>query len=89
MAFSNTMLNRIKMGGSVIEIGTFTNDSTAGGEVGTSLSRVDGFIIQPTGAAVNANEASVNETFPLAGSAVTVVTDSDSETYLYFAFGAD
>lgn len=87
MAFSNTVLGRTKMGNFDVEIGTFTNDTTEGGEVVTGLSMVVAFFIQPTGSAVNSNEASVNETLPLGKGTVSVVTDSDAETYSYTAIG--
>jgi hypothetical protein len=73
--------------GAALVWGTFTNASSTGGDVITGLSRVFMFYIQPTGDAVNSNEASVNETFPLNGGDVTVKTDSDSETYGWLAIG--
>ena len=87
MAFSSAILGRTKIGNKVLYYGTFTNDTTEGGDVVTGLARTEMFLIQPTGSAVNSNEASVNETFPLDGGDVTVVTDSDAETYGWVAIG--
>lgn len=79
---------RYKTSGLDIIVGTFANSSSAGGDVVTGLSRIEFFKIQPTGAAVNTNAAVVNETLPLAGGTVTVVTDNDSETYGFVAMGS-
>lgn len=86
MAFSNTMAHMIKLEGGDVEIGTFTNDTTAGGTVQLRLKTCTMFLIQPMNSSVNATESSVNESFPCDAS-VIVVTPSDSLTYLYMAFG--
>ena len=42
-----------------------------------SFSSFDVLLLQAKGAAVTANESVVNETFPVAGGDVTIVTDAD------------
>lgn len=60
--------------------GTYTNGAgDSGGEVETTLTRVFGLYLQPTGAAVSTNANAINETFPFDGSALTIVTDLDED----------
>lgn len=60
--------------------GTFTNGgSDTGGDIDTGLRRVLYFGIQQTGSAVVTNAPVVNETMPLDGGVVTVVTDADAD----------
>lgn len=87
MAFSNTKLNQFKFGEMDIEIGTFTNDSTAGGNVDTELVWVEAFFVQGMDTAVIADHDAINETFPCLGEDVAVVTTNNSETYGYIAIG--
>jgi len=87
MAFSYSFLHMLKIEGGDVEIGTFTNDSTAGGTVVTKLKRIDMAIIQPLSSSVKATNVSINESFPLYSGSFRVVTPSDSDTYLYIAIG--
>jgi len=58
--------------------GTFTNTGGGtGGDVATGLSVVEEFWIQEGGTAVVASKSVVNETFPLDGGDVTIVTVAD------------
>lgn len=66
-----------------MHIGTCTNDST-GGDVVTGLSNVEIFI--PINLGGTAAEIAVNESFPLAGGTVTVVTES-SIAFAWIAIG--
>ncbi len=81
MAFSSTVIAGPipNDGGKRIVRGTFTNTGgSTGGDVETSLAVVEGFKLQYTGAAIVANSPVVNETLPLNGGAVTIVTDADA-----------
>ena len=88
MAFSSTIINTYKSSGIDIVVGTFTNDNTSGGSVDTGLSRVEMFKIQPLGDSTTTNQPSVSITLPSTNGLVTVVTDSDSRTYGWIAFGS-
>lgn len=48
-----------------------------GGDIVTGLNQVWEMILEPTGASVQANAPVVNETFPVQGGTVTIVTDAD------------
>ena len=87
MAFSYSVLDRMVFGDRRVVIGTFTNGSgDTGGDVKTGLNRVDVFIAQPTGSSVTSNQVTVNESFPLAGGDVTIVTD-DNVDGIWIAIG--
>lgn len=88
MAFaqtSNTNITRI--GSKKLAFGSFTNGgSDTGGSIATGLSYVETAWVQKTGAAVDTNYASVNNTFPLASGTITVVTTADTDGQ-WFAIG--
>lgn len=67
--------------------GTYTNDGgSTGGDIVTGLTVVEAFFLQPKGSSVSANQPVVNETMPLSGGAVTVVT-SVNEIGQFLAIG--
>ena len=67
--------------------GTYTNTGgSTGGEVDTTLSRVDFFSMQPKGTVISANQPVINETLPLSSNNVTIVTSAD-ELGVWFAIG--
>lgn len=75
------------LGGFYISTGTYTNTGgSTGGDIDTGLGMVYVMILQPKGAAVSANQPVVNETPPMNGSAVTVVTSPD-EVGTWIAIG--
>jgi hypothetical protein len=65
--------------------GSFANAGT-GGEIRTGLNQVYDFMIQPNAAAVVADGSTVNETFPLPGGVVTIVTTAATAGY-FLAIG--
>lgn len=80
MAFSSEIFAGFptSLGGMSISAGTFTNTSgSTGGDIDTGLGVVYVMILQPKGSSVVSNDAVVNETPPMAGNAVTIVTDAD------------
>lgn len=79
MAFTSTIISR-ENGGSVAKVfGTFANTSgSTGGDIATGLKSVSSITLQHTGTAVVASAPVANETFPLAGGNVTVVTVADT-----------
>jgi hypothetical protein len=76
MAFSSAITQRpFVMGNKRVAVGTFTQaGGDTGGDINTGLRSCEFIMLQPTGAAVSADECAVNETLPVAGSAVTIVT---------------
>lgn len=59
--------------------GTFTAaGGSTGGDIATGLTRTEGLIPTATGAAVAADDCTVNEAFPITGGAVTIVVTANT-----------
>lgn len=87
MAFASTITHQSVMGDKRVHYGTYTNGSgDTGGDVNTGLTVCEVMVLQPKGAAAIATASTVNETLPVAGSAVTIVT-SDNEDGQWTAIG--
>ena len=87
MAFTSAKTGFTVEGNNRMAYGTYTNTAgSTGGNIDTGLPLCDMIILQPNGAAVSANANAVNETLPVAGAAVTIVTDADEDGY-WIAFG--
>jgi hypothetical protein len=88
MAFASAVTQRgVAVGNKRWAWGTYTNGSgDTGGNINTGLSLCEVLILQPTGSSAIATAPSVNETLPIAGSAVTVVT-ADNEDGIWLAIG--
>lgn len=87
MAFASAITDKTVFGNKRVHYGTYTNGGAdTGGNIDTGLEVCEGLILAPTGSAVGANASKVNETFPVAGSAVTIVTDADEDGQ-WFAWG--
>jgi hypothetical protein len=56
--------------------GTFDASSVTGGDIDTGLRKCEKIVLTCQGSAVAANAPAVNESMPVAGSAVTIVCDS-------------
>lgn len=89
MAFAYTTQKTGVFGDLYYAIGTFTNGGAdTGGDITiTNMKKVYKFQIQETGASVQANKSVVNETMPLEGNVVTIVTDADADG-TWFALGS-
>lgn len=62
--------------------GTFASTGgDEGGNIDTGLTRCDGILLQHGAAAVVASAPVVNETLPVAGGAVTIVTVANTSGY--------
>ncbi|MCE5282876.1 MAG: hypothetical protein LLG93_12310 [Deltaproteobacteria bacterium] len=82
MAFTSTITGRAVIGNKVAKWGTFTNTSSStGGDINTGLHLAESVTLTPKGTAVAANAPAVNEDLPVAGNAVTIVTDADQAGY--------
>lgn len=87
MAFSSAITDLSVFGDKKVSYGTYTNGgSDTGGDIDTGLDVCENIRLQPKGSAVIANNPVVNETLPIAGSAVTIVTTADEDGY-WVAFG--
>jgi hypothetical protein len=88
MAFESAITQRpIAVGNRRWAWGTYTNGSgDTGGNIDTGLRMCEAIFLQPGGSAVIATAPVVNETLPIAGSAITVVT-ADDEDGTWLAIG--
>lgn len=87
MAFAYSITGQTVFGNKRIVYGTYTNaGGDTGGDIATGLTNCEAIFLQPTGSAVNANAPVANETFPVAGGAVTIVTDNGADGQ-FMAFG--
>lgn len=89
MAFSSAITRTVQnvVGDRKIVHGTYTNTSgSTGGNIDTGLAVCEFIMLQPTGSAVVASNPVVNETLPVAGSAITVVNTADEDGY-WMAYG--
>jgi hypothetical protein len=82
MTFSSTITSYSKSGDKIVTRGTYTNGSgDTGGDIDTGLTVCEFIQLQPSGSSVIATAPVVNETLPVAGSAVTVVTADNEDGY--------
>lgn len=80
MAFTSAITEQTAWTAKRVNYGTFTNDGgSTGGDVNTGLRSCEMFLAIPGGAA--AMEIAVNETLPVDGSAVTIVTEANATGY--------
>ena len=80
MAFTSAILGRTIASNKSITWGTFTTSSTeAGGDIDTGLHMCEMLIPVIGGGTVATNAPVVNETFPVAGNAVSIVTDASAD----------
>ena len=80
MAFASTITQRpIAAAPRRMSWGTFTSSAGGiGGDIDTGLRSCENIILQQVAAAVVADAPVVNETLPVAGNAVTIVTTTDA-----------
>lgn len=87
MAFTATVTERTVYGNKLVHFGTYTSSGgDTGGNINTSMAKVEVMLLQPKGSAVTSNAPVVNETLPVAGNAVTIVTDAN-ESGQWLAIG--
>ena len=80
MAFASTITGYAKMANKNVVYGSWTTDTT-GGDINTGLRQVDFMFLTPTGSSVSADAPTVDESLPVAGSAVTIVVTSTIPGY--------
>jgi len=87
MAFTSSKTGQTVEGNSRMTYGTFTNGAgDSGGNIDTGLPICDMIILGHSGAAAVASSPAVNETLPVAGAAVTIVTTTGADGH-WIAFG--
>ena len=83
MAFTSDIVGRSVMGNKRIAWGTYTSaSSSTGGDIDTGLELVESIMLTVKSTAIQVSGGPVvNETLPIAGSAVTIVTVADGVGY--------
>jgi hypothetical protein len=85
--FSSAILEQGAVGNRRVHRGTWTNGATGAKNIDTGLRVVTSMKIQQQGSAVIADAATVNETLPCDGSAVTIVTTGNTQNGYWVAEG--
>jgi hypothetical protein len=87
-AITTTIDERTVFGNKRVNFGHFTCGANTGGEINTGLTLCEAIFFFVNHSAVHADAIAVNETLPIAGSAVTVVhTNSPGGDYRFMAIG--
>jgi len=82
MAFTSAITAKTVFGNKRVHFGTYTTDSTdTGGDINTGLRSCEAIFLQQMASAVTADAPVVNETLPVAGSAVTIVQTASADGY--------
>jgi hypothetical protein len=81
MALGFTITRRESVDGKVRVRGTYTDDGSAGGDITTGLTNVEEFFVMTKAAADLTDLPVVNETLPLFGGVVTIVTTASDVGY--------
>ena len=82
MTFASAITGRDSTDSQMVRYGTYTSSASGtGGDINTGLTMCNHIQLAPTGSAVVTDAPVVNETLPIAGSAVTIVTTQDEEGY--------
>ena len=87
MAFSSTIAGRTRAGSKRIHYGTFNCASVTGGDIDTGLLVCESIMLTHKGSSVEASVGVVNETLPMPGNAITIVTSSSDVGY-WMAIGS-
>jgi len=85
MAFASTVSGSTVFGDLRVTYGTWTTDTTTG-DIDTGLTKVLAMSITAAGSSVVADAPTINETLPVAGSAVTIICTSATVGY-WVAYG--
>lgn len=87
MAFTDAITGRDNWGNEAVTFGTYVSTAgDTGGDIDTGLHRCTFIKLQPKGSSAATDHPVVNETLPVAGSAVTIVTVANEAGY-WMAFG--
>jgi hypothetical protein len=87
MAFASAIVGETVFGNKRVKWGTYTNGlGDTGGDVNTGLQSCEALVLQPGGSSAIATAPVVDETLPVSGNAVTIVT-ADNEDGTWLAIG--
>lgn len=86
MALTQAISGTTKAGDKFMSWGTFNAASVTGGDIDTGLKICESMMLTHNGSAVETSVMVVNETFPVAGNAITFVCNT-SDTGYWFAIG--
>lgn len=88
MAFAFTITGQTVFGNKRIITGSYVSSSGGtGGDINTGLTNCEACFLQGIGSAVDVAEPVINETFPVAGGAITIVTTADkSGTFMALGY---
>jgi len=87
MSITATLVGRSILGDKALTYGTYTDSGTGTeDDIDTKLHRCEMIILQPYGTSAATDAPAVNETLPVAGSAVTVITKA-SQSGIWIAIG--
>ena len=87
MAFSASKTGEHVVGDLRMTRGTYSNSGgSTGGDINTGLHQCVNLIPSAAGSSIVADAPTVNETFPCAGNAVTIITTANTAGY-WTAFG--
>lgn len=82
MAFASTITHLSVMGNKRVNYGTYANGTgDTGGDIDTGMAICESLVLQPSGGTVIATAPTVNETLPVGGNAVTVITADGEDGY--------
>lgn len=82
MAFTPVLVGRINLGSRTMTHGTYVSaGGSTGGDIDTGLDWCENLILTSKGSSVVADDATLNENLPIAGSAVTIVTTANASGY--------
>lgn len=86
MAFSASKTGEHVFGDLRVTRGTWTGGGDTGGNINTGLHQVVAMQLTAAGSSIVADTPTINETFPVDGSAVTIICTSNTDGY-WLAFG--
>ena len=86
MALLSSIKGQTVFGDKRVTYGTFTGNSTTGGDIDTGLHSVHAMAITAKGSSIVADAPTINETFPCSGAAVTIICTNNTDGY-WIAFG--
>lgn len=88
MAFTSAVSGSTVFGNKRVTFGTYTNTGgSTGGDINAGMVTVQSMYLTAGGAAVVADAPTLNETLPIAGSAVTIIATADT-TGFWLAIGS-
>lgn len=86
MAMTSAKTSESVFGNLRMTYGTWTAGGDTGGDINTGLHQCVAMYLTARGSSIVADAPTINETFPCDGSAITIITTSNTSGY-WIAFG--